>query len=152
MPRKEREAVPEGNGPAPQHEEFGSGQPTLEDVYRRIEGLVEIWWMAEQMSLKDQRVASLEQDARQARLAMEADGNADAKTRERTKGAAKAVQAMHGDRFCASRVDPGPKTSYGVKAGPPALPCRDDVVVENGAAAPKPVSLTFGIAHNNNRR
>ena len=29
MPRKESEAVPEGNGPVPQQEDFGSGQPTL---------------------------------------------------------------------------------------------------------------------------
>ena len=71
---------------------------------------------------------------------MEADGPADTKTHERTEGAAKAVQAMNGDSFSANQVDPGPKTnstSFGVKAEPPALPCRDDVVVENGAAAPK---------------
>ena len=36
MLRKESEAVLEGNGPMPQQEEFESGQPTLEDVYRRI--------------------------------------------------------------------------------------------------------------------
>ena len=36
MPRKESEAVPEGNGPVPQQEEFGSGQPTLADVYRMV--------------------------------------------------------------------------------------------------------------------
>ena len=35
MPRKESEAVHAGNGPIPQQEEFGSGQPTLlADVYR----------------------------------------------------------------------------------------------------------------------
>ena len=45
---------------------------------------------------------SLEHDARQPRLAMEADGPADTKTRERTEGAATAVQAMHGDSFSAS--------------------------------------------------
>ena len=34
MPRKESKAVPEGNdGPVPKQEEFGSGQPTLVDVY-----------------------------------------------------------------------------------------------------------------------
>ena len=89
----------------------------------------------------EQHLASLEQDARQTRLATEADGPADTKTRERTEGVAKALQAMHrGDIFSASRVDPGPKTnstSFGVKVEPPALPCRDVVVVENGAAAPK---------------
>ena len=84
---------------------------------------------------------SLEQDARQPRLAMvEANGYANTKTCERSEGAATAVQAMHGDSCSATRVDPGPKThstSFGVKVDPPALPCRDDVLVGNRAAAPK---------------
>ena len=37
MPRKDSEVVPEGNSPVHQREEFGSGQPTLEDVYRVLE-------------------------------------------------------------------------------------------------------------------
>ena len=37
MPRKESEAVPEGNGPVPQQEEFGPGEPTLADVYHLFE-------------------------------------------------------------------------------------------------------------------
>ena len=86
-----------------------------------------------------QRLASLEHDARQPRLAMEADGQAGTKIRERTEGTAKAVQAMHKDSFSANRVDPDPtcSTSFGVKVEPPALPCRDDDLVENGAAASK---------------
>ena len=71
----------------------------------------------------------------------EGSGQADTKTRERTEGAAKAVQAMHGDSCSASRVDPDPmcSTSFGGDStGPPALPCsRDDALVGNGAAAPK---------------
>ena len=86
-----------------------------------------------------QHVTRLENEARQLRLAMEADGPADTtKTRERTEGAATAVQAMRGDCFSACRIEPGPttnSTSFGVKAGPPAFPCRDDSVVENSAAA-----------------
>ena len=88
----------------------------------------------------NQRVARLEQDARKPHLAMKADGQADTKTRERMEGATTAVQAVHGDSCSANRVDPGPKTtstSFGVKAEPPPLPCRDGVLVENGAAAPK---------------
>ena len=63
----------------------------------------------------------------------------DTKTRERTEGAAKVVQAMHGDNFSTKRIRDGPKssTTFGEKVEPPALPCRDGVVVENGAAAPK---------------
>ena len=70
---------------------------------------------------------------------MEADGRADTKTCERTEGAAKAVQAKHGDGCTAQMVQDGPKTStcFGVKAEPPAIPCRGDVLVENGTAAPK---------------
>ena len=41
----------------------------------------------------DQHVTRLEPGARQPRLAMEADGQASTKTRERTEGAATAVQA-----------------------------------------------------------
>ena len=83
----------------------------------------------------NQCVARLEQDARQPRLAMEADGPA----HTNTEGAAKAVQVNHGDSCTARRIQDRPKTSinFGVKAEPPALPCRDDVVVANGAAAPK---------------
>ena len=86
-----------------------------------------------------QHAASLENEARQPRLAMEENGPANTKTRERTEGAATAVQAMHGDSFSICRVDPGSKTStsFGVKAEPTALPCRDDVLVEDGAAALK---------------
>ena len=72
-------------------------------------------------------VARLQQDARQPRLAMEADGQVDNKTRERTRGAATAVEAIHEDSCSSNRVDPGPKTtstSFGVKAEPPALPVR----------------------------
>ena len=87
-----------------------------------------------------QREASQEQEARQSRLVMEADGPANTKTRERTEGAAIAVQAMHGDSFSACRVDPGPKTnstSFGMMAEPPDLPCREDVLIEDSAAASK---------------
>ena len=67
-------------------------------------------------------------------------GSADKKTCDRTKGAVKAVQAMYGDSFSASQVDPDPKTnstSFGVKVESLALPYSDDVVAENGAAVPK---------------
>ena len=86
------------------------------------------------------RTASLEYDARQPRLAMEADGPANTKTRERTEGAVTAVQAMRGDSFSARRVEPVPKinsTSFGMMAESHALPCRDDVLVENGDASLK---------------
>ena len=88
----------------------------------------------------DQRLKRLEHDAPQPRLVMEEDGPANTKIRERTEGAATAVQAMHGDSCSATRVDPDPKTnstSFGMKAEPPDLPCREDVLVEDVAAASK---------------
>ena len=154
MPRKGSGVVPVGNGPVPKQEEFGSSQPTLADVYRLAEQLFEEVWnrnidkLTENLRWADKRVASLEQDARQLRLAMEADGPADTKTRERTEGAATAVQAMHGDSFTANRVTSGPKTtstSFGMKAEPPTLLCRDDVLIENGAAAPNSCLLLLEI-------
>ena len=137
MLRKATKAVPEGNDPVPQKEELGSGQPTMEDVYRRIKLMMSHF--EEQMDkisdVMDQHLTRLEHGARQPRLAMEVDGQASTKTRERTEGTATAVQAMRGDCFSARRVEPGPttnSTSFGVKTEPLALPCRDGVVVESG--------------------
>ena len=146
MSRNWSEAVPEGNGPVPQQDEFESDQPTLADVYRMMEELFDksgrkLDELTEEMRVADQRLPSLEQDARQPRLAMEADVLADKKTRERTEGAAKAVQLVHGDNCSANRVDSDPmcSTSFGDDStGPPTLPCSwDDAQVGNGAAAPK---------------
>ena len=144
---KASEAVPAGNNPAPQKEELESGQPTMEDVYRMMKAL-DRWdkklneisdkMEEEPMRRLDKNVTRLEHGARQPPLAMEADRHADTKTRERTEGAATAVQPMRGDCFSARRVEPGPttnSTSFGVNAEPPALPRRDDVAVECDAAA-----------------
>ena len=132
MLRKESKAVPECNGPVPRKEELGPGQLTLGDVYRlcveRFDRQMEIIENRFDRQLKrmdsyfdrlddemreiDQHVTRLEQEARQPRLAMEADGPADTtKTRERTEGAATAVQAMRGDCSSARRVEPGPTIS-----------------------------------------
>ena len=80
--------------------------------------------LTEEIRSLDQRLTSLEQDARQSRLAMETDGPADTKTRKRTEGAPTTVQVMHGDSFSANRDDADPKInsiSFGVKGEPPAL-------------------------------
>ena len=115
MLRKASEAVHKGNGPVPRQEEFGPDQPTLRDVYRLFEErferklkgvkshLAKTDMLANKMRGTRQRLDGLEQDARQPRLAMEADGQADTKTPERTEGAAKAVQAMHGYICSANR-------------------------------------------------
>ena len=92
------------------------------------------------MRLMSQCLASLDHDARQPHLAMKTDGPTDTKTRECTEVAATAIQAMNGENVSASRVNPGTRTtstSFGVMADPPVLPCMDDVLAENGAAALK---------------
>ena len=63
----------------------------------------------EQAKMLDKRLARLEHDVRQPRLAMEADGPANTKTRERTEGAATAVQAMYGNSCTAQKVQDGLK-------------------------------------------
>ena len=84
--------------------------------------------------------ARLEQDARHRRYPMEADETSDTKTRERTEGAAIALQAMQGDSCTtAQNVRDGPKTSisFGVMPEPPDPPCRKYVFVEDGATSPE---------------
>ena len=77
---------------------------------------------------------------------METDGPTDTKTHERTEVAATAVQAMNGDNVSIRRVDFGPgtaSTSFGVTADPPVPHFREDVLVDNGAAATKSCLLPF---------
>ena len=138
MLRKESEAVSESNSLVHQEEEFGFGQSEPVDVYRQIKPMMSHF--EEQTKMLEKRLTSLEHGARQQRLAMEADRPANTKTRERTEGAAIAVQAMHGDSCTtAQKVQDEPKTSisFSVMAKPPDLPCREDVLVEDGATSPE---------------
>ena len=162
MPRKESEAVPEGKGSI--HLYVLPGGISLENFRRMMSEAMDNFFdkhigivreiyeepfrsTGEKVGRDsgddrgtDQREASLEQDARQPRLAMEPDGHADTKTRKRTEGAATAVQAMHGNSCSADRVDSDPtcSTSFGDDCtGSPAPPSLGkDTLVENVAAAP----------------
>ena len=71
--------------------------------------------LSDEMRVMRQRESSLKQNVRQPRLAMEADGQANTKTHERTEGAATTVQAVHGDSCSATQVDPDPMclTTFG---------------------------------------
>ena len=162
MPRKENEDVSEGEGPILL--QLLSGGTTLENFHRmwseKIEktfdkyiGIIRITYEESSRSTEvgldsgrdnggtDQREVCQEQNARQPRLAMEADGPANTKTRERTEGAPTAVQTMRGDSCSADRVDLDPmfSTSSGDDyTGPPAPLCsRENALVYNRAAAPK---------------
>ena len=96
MLRKESEVVFKGNGPVHQEGEYGFGQPAPVDDFREIRSLLkeqEKMLKERRDDLKDgmrrlieQYAARLEQDARQPRLAMEADGSADTKTHESSNG------------------------------------------------------------------
>ena len=143
MPRKESEAVPESNGPVPHQDELGSGQPRMVDVYRMIEELLDksdrkLDELADEMRGKRQRLASLVRCS----AATSCHGG---RCREHTEGAAKAVQAMHGDSFSANRVDPDPMylTSFGVKA---------ECLGQKWRCGAQVVSLTLGDALTNSRR
>ena len=76
MLRKASEAGSEGNGPIPQREEFGSGQPTRADEFREITSLLKQRnemleeFRDEMMGLFEQLKACPEHEARQSRLAM----------------------------------------------------------------------------------
>ena len=114
----------------PEHATEGSIS-RLEEIWdRRIEVITK---------LLEQHLASLDPGARQPRLAMIAERQANSKTHERTEGADTAGQAMLGDSCIAQKVQEEPKTSisFGVKVEPPDLPCREDILVEGGDAAPK---------------
>ena len=118
MLRKASEAVPEANDPVPQKGKLGSGQPTLADIYRLcIERFDRIDSYSDRMNKKldeisderkkmDNNVTRLEHGARQPRLAIEADRDTDTKTRERTEGAATAVQAMREDCLLHAGLNP----------------------------------------------
>ena len=142
MPRKWSKAAPEGNSHVP-HDEVGPDQPTMVDLYQMIEELFhksdrELDELAEEMRGTRQRLAGLKQKAQLPRLAMEADVKSDTKTRMRMEDAV-ADQAKHGDRCSAKRIQVGStsSTSFGMKAEPPVLPSRNDVLVDEGLAAPK---------------
>ena len=88
MLRKKSKAVPEGNGPIPM-----LGGITLEELRRVMSRTIgeDFEEIEEDLRRINQRVASLEQDARQPRLTMEADVPANKKTCERTECACAAV-------------------------------------------------------------
>ena len=147
MPRMEKKAVSGEKGSPPQDESW-SGDMKIADLFRMLCEPIDSRFDQQEKKLDEIMkmtrgtspfVSSLEQDARQPRLAMEADGPANTRTCKRTEGAATAVQATRGDSCTAQSVQDGPKTStcFGMMAEPPDLPCRDDVLVENGAVSPK---------------
>ena len=93
MPRKWRKAVPEANSSVPH--EVGPDQRRMMDLYRMVEKLFDesdgkLNKRTKEMKGTRHRLAGLEQeDARQPRLAIEADVPSNTKTRKRMENVAK---------------------------------------------------------------
>ena len=115
------------------------------DLIRQLKGIKSHFdnmdEVADEMRATKQRLAGLEQDARQPRLAREADVLSYTKTREGTEGATAVIQAKHGESCSTEQGRSRPDVSdhFGDDSiGFPALPWSwDDALVGNGAAAPK---------------
>ena len=133
-------------------DEFGPDQHTIANLCRMIEKRFDkpdrnldrmeshFDELNEKMSKTRQRLAGLELDARQSGFATDADVKPDTTTRKRREDAA-SDPAKHGDSCSAKKVDPEPMclTSFGDNyTEPPPLSCRDDAMVDKGAAGPKP--------------
>ena len=158
MPRKWSKAVPEGNGPVPQYEEFGSNQPILADLYRLFEEI-----FGRQLKMIDELVEMKATDQLQQTSSKLLGSHVlpwrhTCQQRRRLASARGApllqFKRNMGIAVLQKRVQAGSisSTSFGMKTEPPALPRRDDVLVYIGAAAPKSWSLTRGDAHANSRR
>ena len=142
MPRNRSKAVPEGSGPVPHHDEYGSDHSTMADLYRMVKERFDRSYkqfddLTEKMRVTNQRLAGLEHEARQPRLATKADVEPDTKTCKRTEDASAAERVKNSS----ARVDDGATslTIFGMIAEPPAPEkCIDDVLVSRGTEAPKP--------------
>ena len=107
MLRKESEAVSESNSPVRQEEKIVFGQPALAEVYREMRSLSKQEKRLERIArLLEQLSECLEHGARQPRLAMEADGQASTKTRERTEGAQQQYKQCVGITFLHAGLNP----------------------------------------------
>ena len=96
--------------------------------------------LTEKMRASSQHLAGLKHEARQPRFATEVDVEPDTKTRKRTEDAA-VDRAKYVDNSSSARVDHDPLrlTTFGDESTePPALPCRDDTLIDEGTEAPKP--------------
>ena len=156
MPRNRSETVSEGNGLVPHHNQIGPDQPTLADVYRLFEEIIDrqlnlmkshfdqldkkMDGLMETTRGTNQRLVGLLHGAQQRRFAIEANVKPDTKTCKRTKDAA-ADREKHGNKSSSAQVDHDPicLTSFGDDSSAPlTLPCRDDALADKGAKAQKP--------------
>ena len=153
MPRIKSKAVPEGNGPVPHHDEFGFDEPTMADLYRMIKERFDrsdekFDERTETMKATNQRLAGLQDGARQSCLAKEADVEPDTKTRKRTEGAA--ADRVKNGVSSSARFDDGPTslTSFDMIVEPFFMApenCVGDALVNEDVEAPKPHLLPMEV-------
>ena len=99
------------------------------------------------MRVTNQRFAGLEHEARQTRLAMEADVEPNTKTHKRTQSASAADRVVNEDGSSARRVDDGSTslTSFDIIVEPPApQKCIKDALVNKGTEAVRMLSSATG--------
>ena len=94
MPRNRSKAVPKDNDPFPHHDEFGSSEPTMAELYRMLEGRFDrldkqLDELIGKMRATNQRLADLH------RITLISHVEPDTKTPKRTEDAA-ADRAKHG--------------------------------------------------------
>ena len=148
MPRKKSKAVPEGNGLIPQDACVMSGGTTLVESRQVMsEALDKAFHKyfgqklenSEEMRATDQRPADAEHDARQT-TSRHGDRRKTRYQDSQVYGRRCSRSRKTGDNSSA-QVDPDPRCliSFGDDSAEPLpLPCRDDVLVDKGVAAPKP--------------
>ena len=139
MPRKKSKAIPEGNGPIPKDAYVIIGGITREKLRRVMPETMGKTLEEFKKDMKGQScLASLKQDARQPRLAMEADVTAT--KRPASARRAPLLQFKRSMRIAVLQNGskrPDQFDQYLEEAEPPALPRRHDALVDNGVAAPK---------------
>ena len=118
--RNRSNTVPEGNGPVPHHDEFGSGKLTMmADLYRMMEETFDrqpnqtksnfdrqdktLGEFTKKMRVINQCLADLQHQAQYPRLATEADIEPEMKTCKRTEGAA--ADRVNNGNNSSTRVD-----------------------------------------------
>ena len=104
MPRNWSKAVPEGNGSIPQKQHIMLGGIKLEELRRTMSEALDKAFdkPTETIRRENQRLSGLEQEARQPRLATEADVPTAIKTHKHMEDA-EADQAKNGDSCSAER-------------------------------------------------
>ena len=151
MPRQKSKAASESNDPILQNK-FGFGERTTAEIFGVFAEELDRWFdintshfdqrfeESKEKNKKNQRLAALQHEAQQSRLATKSDVKLDLTTRERMEGAA-ADDEKNRD-ISSARVNDDPMRLTSVRDQQPTEPSAlseysEDALVEKGAKAPK---------------